>query len=423
MSIPLSNYYKAKKTVLIYLDTDSEIQQLVKNTKDKALLITEGRDKIKENWDSKKYPYIIWTYLTNQDDRWVVIVLDTQKLTANIHTASTSEQARKEKAEVVGFLQQLTGLNKEPTLDVDGKNRTSRESGLIAILYITKLLRRIEKDGNISTILVSSFEDPREDKGGKSKLEIVREKFTELETKTIPNLDKLDLSKSTSFTFQNKTIPQIKEEIEKILRETRTKWQTYINYIDPNDINARMFASFVPMARQLLIFINKALESPKELADYQTLNKEWGNLSSDYDNSRDYLNAWYTFRILLNEWEEVSKKPLQNANKEISEADKLKLAEFDKLKAEKEKKDKELERWKSFKTEPRNNLVEELRSKIIQAYNSEEYLNGMYQKLLRTFLTWEEVGSEEQKEAIKSVRPEINNCIRFLERNQNNINY
>jgi hypothetical protein len=120
----------------------------------------------------------------------------------------------------------------------------------------------------------------------------------------------------------------------------------------------------------------------------------------------------------------------------MTDKEKEKLAEFDKLKQEKEKLEKEkeflktqslknqsqIEQTKIQRTQP-NKLIEEVRRKIIQAYNSEEYLFGMYQKLMQNFLSWEEVGNEEQKETIKLVKSEVNKCVEFLERVSNNILY
>jgi uncharacterized ubiquitin-like protein YukD len=59
--ILLSNYYKAKKTVIIYLETDEDIKRLSTELKsnNKALLITEGRELIKYAWTHKKHHYII----------------------------------------------------------------------------------------------------------------------------------------------------------------------------------------------------------------------------------------------------------------------------------------------------------------------------------------------------------------------------
>ena len=57
----LANYYQRKKTTFIYLDNDTEIQALAQKLKKekKAFFTTEGRDKIKSIWESKKYGYIV----------------------------------------------------------------------------------------------------------------------------------------------------------------------------------------------------------------------------------------------------------------------------------------------------------------------------------------------------------------------------
>jgi len=471
MNLLLSNYYKPKKTVLIYLETDEDIQRLATELKseNKALFITEGREAIKIAWSKENYLYVIWTYLTNQDDRWCVIVLDKANKTANIHTSSLAEQAKKEKAEIVGFLTTLSGLTNAttPSLDLDTKDRTARESGFNAILYIRKLLERIKKSKEITNIDADGFGDVKDNKG-KSKLQEVEEKFEalereinklsslkslEVELKTLrehkcPTTSTTPPITTTPFTFQNKTVDQIKGEIEKLLKDTQTKWNDYLKQTNSTNINIRMFQSFKETAQEILPLIKNALESKKELTDYQLLDKEWGKKKPDYDNSRDYLNAWYTLRLFLHEWEELNKKPLQNS---MTDKEKQKLSEFDKIKLEKEKKDKELtqlvrqnellktqtqekhdevkklnsrlEQWKSFKTESRSNLTEEVRKKIIEAYNAEDYLIGMYREVMKNLLIWEYSGTEEQKETIKTLKTEINKCINFLEKVQTQINY
>ena len=51
---------------------------------------------------------------------------------------------------------------------------------------------------------------------------------------------------------------------------------------------------------------------------------------------------------------------------------------------------------KGWKTQPvPDNLVNQINQKIIQAYNSTDYLNGYYEKLMKQFLNREVAGTEE----------------------------
>jgi hypothetical protein len=57
------------------------------------------------------------------------------------------------------------------------------------------------------------------------------------------------------------------------------------------------------------------------------------------------------------------------------------------LKQQLKLKNAEIEKLKGWKTNPTpDNLVEQIRQKTIQAYNSTDYLNGYYEKLMKTFL-------------------------------------
>src|SRR4051794_14579121 len=97
-----------------------------------------------------------------------------------------------------------------------------------------------------------------------------------------------------------------------------------------------MFQDFKVIAQEILPFIGNALKSKGELTDYQLLDKEWGNHRTEYDINRDYLNARYTLRIFLKEWEILSKNALLSPISTISEEEKKKLTEYEILKVEKE---------------------------------------------------------------------------------------
>lgn len=90
--------------------------------------------------------------------------------------------------------------------------------------------------------------------------------------------------------------------------------------------------------------------------------------------------------------------------------------ETNNLKNQVKLKNAEIEKLRGWKTQPApGSLVEQVRQKIIQAYNSTDYLNGYYEKLMKQFLNWEITGTQEQKSAVATTKSEINKCVNFLE--------
>jgi len=422
----LANYYQRKKTTFIYLDNDTEIQALAQKLKKekKAFFTTEGRDKIKSIWESKKYGYIVWTYRTNQEERWVVIVLDTKKKEATIHSTSQSTPAQKELDEVTGFLLLLPELTnaKSPNLDVDTKNRTAEESSLVAILYVLKILKSIERGNYTSKIDTSDFTDKESD--GKTKLEKVKEKYDKLVAE-LAKIPKLEVALKSPWSIP-KTEEEIKKELEKLLKDTKEKWTDYLSKKGSDDILIRLFASFRDTANELLPLIENCLKSKQDLTDYQKLDQEWGK-GGIYNNSRDYLNVWYTLRLFIREWESLSKKPLTTSL--LTDLDQQKIAEYESLKKglelnekekeelkkqieNKEKDNRILKKWKTPEAE--SDLNKEIQQKIIDAYNTEEFLLDYHKKLLTNFLDWEYMGNEKQRTASKKNKAGLNKCLKFL---------
>jgi Skp family chaperone for outer membrane proteins len=61
--------------------------------------------------------------------------------------------------------------------------------------------------------------------------------------------------------------------------------------------------------------------------------------------------------------------------------------EIAKLKNDIKIKNTEIDKLKGWKTQPDpSSLVDQINQKIIQAYNSTDYLNGYYEKLMKQFL-------------------------------------
>jgi hypothetical protein len=98
---------------------------------------------------------------------------------------------------------------------------------------------------------------------------------------------------------------KIRDNIIELLTNTKKNWEKYISSNDDNDIKVLLFQDFKETAGEILLFINKALNSEENLSDYQLLDKQWGN---EYNINRDYLGSWLTLRNYLQEWEEKNNR-------------------------------------------------------------------------------------------------------------------
>lgn len=168
--------------------------------------------------------------------------------------------------------------------------------------------------------------------------------------------------------------------------------------------------------------LHKAVSKEKvNYKDYGTLadfKKSWSDLfgTTTPEQLKKKLEEKPTAETISPEDKEAIKnyaKLKENYNK-LSE---LRKKDIDNLKNQIKIKNAEIDKLKGWKTQlPPDSLVEQIRQKIVQAYNSTDYLNGYYDKLMKQFLNWEITGNEQQKNALKETKIEINKCVAFLEK-------
>lgn len=188
-----------------------------------------------------------------------------------------------------------------------------------------------------------------------------------------------------------------------------------------------------PTWREELKTIEELRKRPTWEALHKAVSEEKGKYS-DYSTIKSDLKTWTeTFGTATAQQikDKLDAKPTSTT---LSPTDKEAIANYAKLKTDyetlKTSKDKEIgnlknqvkiknaeiEKLKGWKTNPApDSLTEQIKQKVIQAYNSTDYLNGYYEKLMKQFLNWEITGNEQQKNAIKETKIEVNKCLKFLE--------
>lgn len=188
-----------------------------------------------------------------------------------------------------------------------------------------------------------------------------------------------------------------------------------------------------PTWREQLNMLEELRKRPTWEALHKAVSEEKGKYK-DYDNINNTLKTWTDIfgtdtaqqvkdklddKPILTTLSPEEKEAITNYKKLKGDYDNLKTKtkkEIDNLKQKIRVKDADIDKLKGWKNQPApGSLVEQIRQKVIQAYNSTDYLNGYYEKLMKQFLNWEITGTEEQKNAIATTRTEINKCLKFLE--------
>jgi len=138
-----------------------------------------------------------------------------------------------------------------------------------------------------------------------------------------------------------------------------------------------------------------------------TLTKEEQKKLTDYDLLEKELKTWqsqFTGKTPTEIQEELNKK-------QLTAEQRSKLTEYDKIKKER---DDLFSKVNQKPKETLTSLSKKISDEIFKAYKAPRYLFSYYFKLIKTFQDWETYGSEEQKQASRQNKADLDRVIKFL---------